>query len=245
MIIDVHAHVDRVPQLGWDMPASAIVDGMDEVGIDLSVIMSITDGPALTPEVLERTAHVVESSRGRLLAFARIHPWYPESTELLRRAVVQLAFRGLKLHPVSTMAQPGGEPTLRLLRVAADLGVPTMFHCADDLFTTPWEIAPAAKKVPDATIILAHCGGYRHGAEAVDVAEEHENVLLDTSCIPYPEVLSEAVRRIGPERVLFGSDAPGASPRIELAKVRGLGLPEPALEAVLGANAERLLGLVR
>ena len=50
------------------------------------------------------------------MAFARIHPWYgDESVALLERAF-GLGFKGLKLHPVSTIAHPAGEDTLRLIR---------------------------------------------------------------------------------------------------------------------------------
>ena len=49
------------------------------------------------------------------------------------------------------------------------------------------------------------------------------------------------VRRHGPDRVLFGSDSPWTDPGEELARLRGL-LDDRELAAVLGGNAERLLG---
>jgi predicted TIM-barrel fold metal-dependent hydrolase len=244
VIIDMHTHVDHITQLGWDMPASTVVGLMDASGIDVSVIMSITDGPALVPDALETTADIVDASSGRLLAFARIHPWYEGADARLRQAVTQQGFRGLKLHPVSTMASPAGAETLKLVAIAAELGVGTMFHCGDDTYTTPWEIAACARAVPEATIILAHSGGYGHARDAIDVAEALGNIVLETACTPHVELLSEAVSRIGAERVVFGSDSPGCSPAIELAKVRMLGLSEAEERAILGQNAERLLRIV-
>ena len=52
---------------------------------------------------------------------------------------------------------------------------------------------------------------------------------------------AEAVRRIGAERVMFASDGPGCSPKIDLEKIRVAGL-SPADEAlVMGLNAKKLI----
>ena len=86
-------------------------------------------------------------------------------------------------------------------------------------------------------------GGYLHVEEAIDEAQRRPNLILETSAMPYPELIREAVERVGPERVVFGSDGPGCNPALELEKVRRLSLPASAESMVLGGNAERLLGL--
>jgi predicted TIM-barrel fold metal-dependent hydrolase len=50
-----------------------------------------------------------------------------------------------------------------------------------------------------------------------------------------------AVRELGAERVLYGSDAGGRSFASQLAKVRGAAIPEPAKQLILGENLKRLL----
>ena len=241
MIVDFHTHVDDVPALGWHLPIGAVLDQLDEAGIDRAVVMTIVDAPAVRPDALEELARTCADAGGRVYPFARVHPWYPEAPALLERALDELGFRGVKLHGVSTLAHPGAEPVLRLLRIAASRGVPVMFHSGDDPLTTPWEIADGARAVPDAVVVLAHVGGYGHTEDAIAVAEELENVYLDTSAMPFPAAIADAVRRVGPERVLFGSDAPGCPAPLELAKVRLAGLEPADLERVLGANALRLL----
>jgi len=92
---------------------------MDEAGIDKGVVMTIVDAPEVNPDALELIAEACAAFPERLFAFARIHPWYgDEAVALLERAFA-LGFKGLKLHPVSTIAHPGGEDTLRLIRAAA------------------------------------------------------------------------------------------------------------------------------
>ncbi len=242
MLIDAHAHIDEVPGLGWSMPPDLVLRQMDEAGVDLTVIMTITDAPEVNPRALEMIAEVMAAHPGRFDAYARIHPWYGDEAErLLVRAIRDLGFGGLKLHPVTTIAHPADPSSLRLIRRAAAFGAPTLFHCGDDPLTTPLEIEQAAVRVPEATIVLAHMGAYYHGQDAILVAERRPNVLLETSACPYPELIGEAVRRIGAERVIFGSDAPGCPPAIELEKVRRAGLTSGQERLVCGENQRRLL----
>jgi predicted TIM-barrel fold metal-dependent hydrolase len=50
-----------------------------------------------------------------------------------------------------------------------------------------------------------------------------------------------AVRELGPERVVYGSDVGGRSFASQLAKVLGAEIPDSAKELVLGGNLRRLL----
>jgi predicted TIM-barrel fold metal-dependent hydrolase len=243
-IIDAHMHVDDVPALGWHLSAELCIQRMDEARIDRAVVMTITDLPEVNPDALELIAEAVAAYPDRLYGFARIHPWYPEALSFLERALTELGFKGLKLHPVTTSAHPAGEETLRLIRKAAEHGAPVLFHCGDEPLSTPLTIAQAARLCPEATFILGHMGGYAHVDEALEVAEQLANVVLETSAFPYPSKIREAVERIGGERVLFGSDGPACSPRLELEKVRLAELAPQTERLVLGANIERLLEAV-
>jgi predicted TIM-barrel fold metal-dependent hydrolase len=246
VIIDAHLHVDDIPVLGWKLAAADCVRRLDETGIAWGVVMTIVDAPEVNPQALELIAEACAAFPGRLEAFARIHPWYgDESVALLERAIGELGFKGLKLHPVTTIAHPAGDETLRLIRAAAAHNAPTLFHCGDEPLTTPFAIALAAEACPEATIILGHMGGYFHADDAIAAAERHPNLVLETSAMPYPGKICEAVERIGAERVLYASDGPACSPRIEVEKVRLAGLAPEAEQLVLGANAQRLLDGVR
>jgi len=244
VIIDVHLHVDEVPGLGWKLDPSECLARMDEAGIERGVIMTIVDAPEVNPDALELIATACEESGGRLQAFARIHPWYGrQSVSLLEQAFAR-GFKGLKLHPVTTIAHPAGEDTLRLIRLAAEHHAPTLFHCGDEPLATPLAVARAAAACPDATIILGHMGGYSHVDEAIAVAERHENILLETSAMPYPDKIAEAVARVGADRILYASDGPACSPRIEVEKVRLAKLDPDAEELVFAGNALRMLEAV-
>jgi uncharacterized protein len=234
-------HVDHVPALGWTLEAAECVRRLNEAGIDKGVVMTIVDAPEVNPNAVELIAEACAAFPDRLDAFARIHPWYEEAVDLLERAISEYGFKGLKLHPVTTIAHPAGEETLRLIRAAANHSAPTLFHCGDEPLTTPLAVARAAEACPEATIILGHMGGYFHVDEAIEVAERVPNLVLETSAMPYPTKIREAVERIGAERVIYASDGPACSPRIEVEKVRLATLDADAERLVLGENARRLL----
>jgi predicted TIM-barrel fold metal-dependent hydrolase len=242
--IDMHMHVDELPGLGWFMTAGDCVASMDEAGIDAAIVMTITDLPEVNDRALELIAEACAAHPGRLYGFARIHPWYgDEAVATLDRAVTEFDFRGLKLHPVSTLSHPGSAESVRLIRRAAELGVPTLFHCGDDPMTTPTAIAGAAAAVPEATIILGHMGGYAHTEEAIRMAERYPNLILETSACPYPDKIREAVTRIGSHRVIFGSDGPVASPALEVDKIDLCRLGADERRDLMGPTAADLIGL--
>ena len=245
MIVDSHAHVDEVPALGWMDPAAALIGLMDEAGIDRAVVMTYTELPAVNPHALEYLADQIGRYPGRLIGYVRVHPWYPEVLDLLERAFAEFDMRGVKLHPVGNLSHPASEVSLRVIRRAAEHHAPVLFHCGDEALTTPLQIAAAAEAVPEASIILGHMGGYFHVDEAIEVAARVPNVYLETSAMPYPAQIRRAVEAVGAQRVLFASDGPGCSPRLEVHKVRLAGLSASQEQRVFADNILELLERVR
>jgi predicted TIM-barrel fold metal-dependent hydrolase len=244
MIIDSHTHVDESPVLGWSDPPEVIVRLLDEAQISRAVIMTYRDAPGPEERVLEYVAKAVQKYPDRLIAYARMNPRFgDEAVELFDRAIRDYKMKGLKLHPVGYVMHPTSDQTLNLIRHAAELNVPTLFHCGDEEFTMPLQIAEAAAMVPEAKIILGHMGGYFHVKDAIRVAKRHPNLILETSAMPYPKLIKEAVDALGAERILFASDGPGCDPSIEVEKVRRAGLTSEQETLIFSGNTERLLGL--
>ena len=244
MIIDSHTHVDEAPSFGWYDPPETIIRLLDEAEIDRAIVMTYRDAPGPEERVLEYVAEAVQRFPDRLIGYARMNPRYgDEAVALFDRAIRDYKMRGLKLHPVGYVMHPASEPTLALIRHAAALGVPTLCHCGDEEFTLPLQVAEAAAAVPDATIILGHMGGYFHVRDAIRVAKRHPNLILETSAMPYPRMIKEAVEAIGAERILFASDGPGCDPTLELEKLRRANLDAADEALLLHGNIERLLGL--
>jgi uncharacterized protein len=240
MIIDSHTHADEAPALGWIDPPEALLRLMDEAGIDKAVVMTYVDARDQAP--IDYISRAVARHPDRLIGYARIHPGSERAEELLELAVRDRGFKGLKLHPVSNLAHPADQATHRLMRKAAELHVPVLFHCGDEPYTTPFELEYSAAAVPDAAVIFGHMGGYFHADQAIQVARRRPNVYLETSAMPRPTMIRQAIDAVGADRVLFASDGPGCDPRLEVYKVERAGVSERERELLFSENILRLWG---
>lgn len=244
MIVDFHTHVDHAEALGWFDPPEKLIPLMDDAGVEWAAIMTYVDLPGANSGALDLIADAVARYPDRLIGFVRLDPRRVEEARLiLDEAIVERDFRGVKLHPTTSLAHPAGEGTVALLERCAELGVPALFHCGDDPYTTPQAIEVGARQVPRCTVVMGHMGGYSHVDDAIAAAERQPNLVLETSAMPYPGKIAEAVVRVGAERVLFGSDGPGCNPALEVHKITMLGLNAEDERLILGGNAVRLLGL--
>ena len=105
---------------------------------------------------------------------------------------------------------------------------------------TPEDVAEAARRYPECVLQMAHLAGdFIQGTEAV---VDLPNVYVDFSG-SYGEkgMVDYAVERLGPERVIFGSDMPGSDIYHNLGKVTGADISPEAKELILFGNAERVL----
>ena len=245
MIIDSHTHVDEAPAYGWFDPPETIVNLLDEAEIEQAIVMTYRDAPGPEERVIEYIAEAIQRYPGRLIGYARMNPRYgDEAVELFDKAIREYKFKGLKLHPVSYVMHPASDATLDLIRHAASLNAPTLFHCGDEEFTLPLQIAEAAGAVPEATIILGHMGGYFHVRDAIRVAKRLPNLVLETSAMPYPAMIRETVEQLGAERLLFASDGPGCDPALEVEKVKRAGLTAEQESLIFEGNIARILAKV-
>ncbi len=238
-IVDAHTHVQELPGHPWDSPPGRLVAPMDAAGIACAAIMPYSDAGPGDDRLLEETARAAARSRGRLLPFARLAPG-PGQPERLA-AAARDGFVGLKLHPVSYALPPDHPDVVSLLRAAAEAELPVLFHCGDEPHGLPLELLAAAAAVPECAIILGHMGGYFHVDDALEAAAAHSNLHLETSAMPYPAKIREAVGRLGAARVIFGSDGPGCLPALEVDKVRLAGLAPSDAAAVFGGSFLALL----
>lgn len=243
-IVDMHAHIDVVKAFNWVDTPEKLIGLMDECGISYSIASAYMNIPGPDPTALDRLCASIAPYKGRLFPFVRMDPWYgKEAIAFLDEAVRNYELKGVKFHPTTYALHPYTELTVSLVRHAGELGLPVLFHCGDEMMSYPLQIGELAKQCPDTTIILAHMGGLFHTRDALTVAEMCPNVYVDTSEIPHVFPIRLFVDAIGPERVLFGTDAPYCDPLVELEKVKLAGLTPEEFELVCSKNGMRLLGI--
>jgi predicted TIM-barrel fold metal-dependent hydrolase len=100
-----------------------------------------------------------------------------------------------------------------------------------------------AKRSGKLNLIIPHLGML--GGNPLDFLatfKRHEHVFFDTA-LAAPQTIRRFVQEVGAERLLFGSDIPFGTMKLELQKVLSLHLNDRELEAILGGNLRRLTGL--
>ena len=159
--------------------------------------------------------------------------------QMVGRAVSEWGFCGIKLHGHDAQA------TREVAEAARRYSLPLLW----DVVGKVERAGLLAAEYPDVPIILPHLGSFaddwRAHQATIDLMTRLPNVCTDSSGVKRFDYLVQLVRRVGPERLLFGSDGPWLHPGLELAKIRALGLPRPAEAAVLGGNFLRLTAAAR
>ncbi len=245
MVIDAHVHLKHGDAAATEYPAETIVQVMDAVGIDRSVVFAMSTD---TRHAMEMAAAAVTQFPDRLIPYAYALPHYERPVIEELAEAIRLGFRGIKLHIgecrlTSYLADP-------VFRLAGDMGAPCLVDFGGDLKTAE----RLATDFPDTKLIIAHFGRYLCTdpllmRECLAVAERRPNVWVDASGVVMPWIVAEGVQRIGAGRILWGSDGPHVMPDLvsfaaePLRQIRALGLTSEDEAMVLGGTAARLLGV--
>ena len=102
------------------------------------------------------------------------------------------------------------------------------------------DLAELAARHPKAALVCGHSGG--NWELGIRIIRPYANAYADLAGgDPTAGFTEMAVRELGAERVLYGSDAGGRSFASQLAKVHGADIPQHAKSLILAANLKRLL----
>jgi hypothetical protein len=250
--ISVLADLDATLRL---LNPDVLLEQMDEAGVDQSILYGV-DAPIVYSSN-EYVSKMCERYPGRFIGFASVNPHAPDAPATLAHAVRNLNLRGLKLHPPLQDFFPNSESVYPIYEKAIELNIPVVFHVGTTPFgplcrldrANPILLDDVATRFPSLRIMLTHLGTLWTD-EAFMVVEKNPNVFIDTAAYLYeiPEVLTlDAIRRVGPDRFVFGTDYPmpsvGTPHRIcEFVDViRKIALPEEIERAIFSENCHLLL----
>jgi predicted TIM-barrel fold metal-dependent hydrolase len=247
-IWDAHTHLS-----GVSGTVEQRVDGLlayaDRMGIERLVVFMGTSFVAdPSPDELRRqndeVLRAIEHRPDRVLGMVYLNPKHTQaSLDELQRCVADGPMIGVKLWIAMQCRHPELDP---LVRRAVELQVPLLQHAyrrVDDNLpgeSSPRDVAILADRHPDASFICAHTGNdWERGIRAIRAAPNVWAEICGSD--PTAGFVEMAVRELGAERVIYGSDAGGRSFASQLAKVYSANLPDAARRLVLGGNLRRLL----
>ncbi len=271
MIIDIHTHVfpEKIAARALESLVAGAERNFSHHGVAVSPrgdgtardLLSQMDGAGVLHAVLCPVATNEKSVDGinratlaekseRLLPFAALYP-HAEHWEATLEKAAESGFCGLKLHPEFQECFADSDRMVAVVKRATALGLPVLLHAGRDpgypppSHSTPERLRRLFDRVPDATLIAAHMGGWREWDSVVRFLAD-TNVYLDTSFVYAflaPEEARAIVDAVTPRRILFGTDWPWGGHRETLDYVRALGLGADDEEKILCENAKRLLHL--
>lgn len=246
-VLDEVGLVAPAPLLLFESSVDDLREAMQDAHVDRAVLIA---QPNTIPNefVLD-----LASQSDRFIAAVNVSPKEADAKGKLREYFDRGA-RILKIHPSFDGLDADSAHYRDLLAVAEELALPVILHTgcfhSSVLYKSP-EASSADrfeswfKDLPDVRFVLAHMN-YHDPEIAIDLAEKYPNLYLDTSWQP-SEVITEAVRQLGAERVLFGSDWPlvGDNMQVGVGRIREAVqsefLTEEQATLILGGNAERVL----
>jgi uncharacterized protein len=240
---DVHSHLGP---LDFDVPQ--VVDDrlLDELRVAptqsavASAALAIFGDPARGNEQAARAAgvHGVDGLHGYVVA----DPTDLESTaEQLRRYLDAPGMLGVKVHGEWTRTPTASRAMTELFELLAPFGRPVKIHNTGD----GWDLALGgiARRHPRLPIVIAHGGLGTPSVEGARLVAAHDNIYLElASSFAHLPTVREAVAIAGPERLLWGSDAPLLEPSFVLGIYRDAGIPAGALDRIFWTNATGLFG---
>ncbi len=218
-----------------EFSANAMLADMDAAGVDLAVGCSL--GQAIDNDFIARA---VAAYPDRLVGFGQVTPRAPDAVEQIER-IAELGLKGLKLHPTMHGYHFADHGLLDpVFDACRRNGLVVLVNALDDPFCGPFAIEEISRGFPEVPVLIAHMGTIWNVMEALIVAERNEQLYLETSGTQLLEVRM-AYDRVGPERIVMGTDWPGSDFELERLKMRKA-VPDAADRAkVEGANLARLL----
>ncbi|MGO8718589.1 MAG: amidohydrolase family protein [Acidobacteriaceae bacterium] len=106
--------------------------------------------------------------------------------------------------------------------------------------STPYDVVELATRHPKAQFICGHTGG--NWELGIRIIRDTPNVCAGIAgSDPTSGFVEMAVRELGAERVVYGSDVGGRSFASQVAKVIGAEIPDSEKKLILGGNMRRLL----
>jgi len=279
MIIDFHAHIfpktirwarekyfadEPAFELLYRSPkskivgAKAIIDSMDEQGVNKSVVFGFPWKNSKTfQEHNDYIMKAVAKYPGRLVGLCCFDPSYKDAIEEVNRCidgglsgVGELAFYQSALDEVAL------NQLTPIMEICQRMDLPVLIHTNEPVGhfypgkapNTLRQIYDLIKRFQDNRIILAHWGGgifFFHLLKR-EVKGIFQNVTIDTAASPFlydPVIYKYAVDILGSDKILFGSDFPLLKPSKYFEEMGKAGLSKDQIESICGRNAEKLLKL--
>lgn len=249
IIWDLHCHLSGVSGTTPEARLGQLLRFADRMGVErLCVFMGMEWDYDPSPEKFRREndeiLRAIRAHPDRALGFVYLNPNHRQaSLDELNRCVADGPMVGVKLWVARHCNARELDP---IVERATELGAVVFQHTWIKITgnlpgeSTPSDLVELASRHPQTTFICGHSGGdWEAGIRTI---RPLKNIHADLGGgDPVAGFTEMAVRELGPERVIYGSDIGGRSFASQLAKVHGAKISANERELVFSKNLRRLL----
>jgi predicted TIM-barrel fold metal-dependent hydrolase len=244
--MDCHGHIGVHPDFpAYQADADAMVAVMDQLNIErlavTSTLACYNDCPRGNAEI----EAVLRRHPERFFGYVTVNPNPPgQAVAELERWAGFHRPPLIKLHPGLHKYPVHGEHYKPIWDYANQHEAVVLVHTWDsDPNCGPLLFPSIARAHPKARILLGHSGvTWRGIMQAMEAAEAAPNLFLDLASSQHHRlILEKCARRVGAERILFGSDMPFLEASMTLAHVLTAKISDAEKEKILRTNFSTLV----
>jgi len=246
---DAHLHIpsDNGENFQWNLVTrnmQEFVAYLDKCNVRRGVISSSWSNKAQSPDDYRNgnreVAKYVERYKGRFRGSCVITPFrIDEALREIEDCHQQYGFVWLgEFCNYMTGYKYETPEWTAVMKLATKLKLVVQIH------TNTREMRYLAENFPETTIVFPHLGASREDIFArIELVAKHPNTYIELSGsgIERVGILEKAVKEIGADRVLYGSDFTINEPSAVIARVKNAFLTAEEREQILFRNVERLL----
>jgi predicted TIM-barrel fold metal-dependent hydrolase len=250
VIWDLHCHLSGVNGRTPEERMAQLIEYADRVGIErLCVYMGMSFSQHPTPEQLrqqnDQVLQALQHYHHRAFGFAHVSGEHVEaSLAEIDRCVRDGPMVGIKLWVAKEASFSEIDPIIeRAAALQAVIFQHTWFKLDKSTYrgeSTPDDLVAMAKRHPKVPLICGHTGGtWELGIRTV---RPFPMISIDLAgSDPTSGIVEMAIRELGAERIIYGSDAGGRSFASQLGKVYGARLSDRERRLILAGNLRRMM----
>lgn len=239
----------------YDGRLATLVAELKAHGFDKALLCQIATKPAQYGPILEwsqaiRRGDFGETAAETMIPVPSVHPGDPDRAAHLAE-VARLGFKGVKLHPFFQRFTLDTPDMLDYFKAVRDNGLFVISHIGYDIgfpfddLCGPRRVAHVLEAVPGLRMMVSHFGGWLDWEEAsrilIGAPVDIEISMAIGFCAP--ELFKDMLVRHPQDRLYFGSDWPWSRYDVTLPFLDSCGLDPARMEALMGGNAARWLGI--
>ncbi len=260
-LVDVHVHFlhDRCGRADWEAHNARRLAWGERLGISLHLASILGSFGHTSPTYFPSPDDVsygndamraIESAHpGRVRGYTTVNPNFPDHAVREIEIGADAGLTGIKLAASRRASDPLLDPVCAL---AAQHGVPVLHHAwqhrrgevPGQEISDALDLAGLAARHPRVAFILAHIGGGGDWAHSLRALAGVPNVYVDLSGSGVDRGMLElCLDRVGPARLVWGTDLTMDTGVAKLRALEALGLDSDDLAAIRWRNAARIFRL--